>query len=416
MARHQHAHELARFLVAFLAGDDDLVDVLGVEIADRALGQRAFLVDQLRRHRFEREIAHRLPQPQQIFEVAFDLGLGAAGAGGAQDHAHALRHFQFLGDFLQPVAVFARGDLARNAAAAGGVRHQHRIAAGEREIGGERRALGAALFLDHLHQHDLAALDHLLNLVLAAEARHALLHFLHGVGAADEFDLLLLRGALRHCRASARRGRLVGRLGLGGGSARWSPVSAWSSPPSGVFGGFRHRRGIGWLDCRSRPLRRPAFRRPARQRVRSRPPAFVSLARFVLSSLLARSRSAGAGLTPATRSRRLLRRQAAESGFARRRFDVRLLLGGEAARCCTTSRGAIGAAVAVAIAAAAPVGAVIGVGIGGALVALFLRRAAPAGRRPEFDSSRDGFPRTPGSRGGCRRNRRRPPATTAQRA
>ena len=62
----------------------------------------------------------------------------------------------------------ARGDLAADAAAARGVGHQHRVAAGEREIGGQRRALVAALFLDDLHQHHLAALDDFLDLVLAA--------------------------------------------------------------------------------------------------------------------------------------------------------------------------------------------------------------------------------------------------------
>ena len=102
MARHEHAHEVLGLLVGLVAGDDDLVDVLVVEVADRALDQRAFLVDELRRGRFQRQVAHRLPQPQQIFEVALDLGLGAAGAGGAQDHAHAFRHFKFLRDFLEP--------------------------------------------------------------------------------------------------------------------------------------------------------------------------------------------------------------------------------------------------------------------------------------------------------------------------
>ncbi len=78
-----------------------------------------------------------------------------------------------------------RGDLARDAAAARGVGHEDRIAAGQREISGERRALGAAFFLDHLHQHDLAALDDFLDLVVAAEAGRALLRFLQRVGAAD---------------------------------------------------------------------------------------------------------------------------------------------------------------------------------------------------------------------------------------
>ncbi len=171
MARHEHAHEVLGLAIAVLAGDEDLVDVLVVEVADRALDQRAFLVDEGRRGRVQRQLAHGLPQAQQIFEVALDLGLGARGAGGAQDDAHALRHFEILGDLLQALAVGGVGDLARDAAAARRVRHQHRIAAGERQIGGERRALVAALFLDDLHQQDLAALDDFLDLVLAAMGR-----------------------------------------------------------------------------------------------------------------------------------------------------------------------------------------------------------------------------------------------------
>ena len=133
--------------------------------------RRAFLVDERRRGRLQRQLADVLPEAQQIFEVALDLGLGAAGAGGAQDDAHALRHFEVGDDLLQPLAVGGDGDLARDAAAAGGVGHQHRIAAGEREIGGERRALVAALFLDDLDQQHLPALDDFLDLVLAGRAR-----------------------------------------------------------------------------------------------------------------------------------------------------------------------------------------------------------------------------------------------------
>jgi hypothetical protein len=49
------------------------------------------------------------------------------------------------------------------------VGHQHAIAAGEAQIGGERRALVAALFLDDLDQQHLAALDDVLDLVAAAQ-------------------------------------------------------------------------------------------------------------------------------------------------------------------------------------------------------------------------------------------------------
>ena len=192
MARHEHAHEVLGLAVAVVARDQDLLDVLVVEVADRALDQRAFLVDQHRRGGLQREVAHRFPQPQQVFEVALHLGLGAVRAGRAQDHAHPFRNFKILRYLLEPLAIQRLGDLAADAAAARRVRHQHRIAAGERQVGRERRALGAALLLDHLHQHDLPALDDFLDLVGAAVARRALLHLFERIGAADRLDDLFL--------------------------------------------------------------------------------------------------------------------------------------------------------------------------------------------------------------------------------
>ena len=44
------------------------------------------------------------------------------------------------------------------------------------------------------------------------------------------------------------------------------------------------------------------------------------------------------------------------------------------------------------------------------------RRSAPADRRPGFGNSPDGFPKTPGIRGGYRRSRRTPPGAKALRA
>src|SRR6476620_1510836 len=54
-----------------------------------------------------------------------------------------------------------------------GVRHQHAIAPGQAEVGRQCGALVAALFLDDLNQQHLATLDHVLDLVAAAQ-RHAL--------------------------------------------------------------------------------------------------------------------------------------------------------------------------------------------------------------------------------------------------
>ena len=173
VAGHQHAHEVARGAPALFAVNDHFVDVARVAVADGALDEAGFLVDQGGGHRFQRQLADVVPQSHQVFGVAADLGLGTVGAGSAHDQAHALRHFQLGGDFLEAAAIGDRGDLAGDAAAARRVRHQHAEAAGERDIGGQGRALGAALLLDDLDQHDLAAADHFLDAVVAQEARGA---------------------------------------------------------------------------------------------------------------------------------------------------------------------------------------------------------------------------------------------------
>ena len=213
MARHEHAHEVLGLAVAILAGHDHFVDVLVVEVADGALDQRAFLVDEAGCGGFQRQFAHRLPHAQEIFEVAADLGFRAGGTGGAQDNAHAFRHFQLARNPLEALAVGGVGDLARDAAATCGVGHQHGIAAGKRQIGGQGRALVAALFLDNLHQQHLAALDDFLDLVLATQALVTVRHVFHGV-AANVLDMFFLvvftvfvivlivaRGAGRRCVA-----------------------------------------------------------------------------------------------------------------------------------------------------------------------------------------------------------------------
>ena len=175
---HDHAHEVAGLAIAGLALHLDAVDVLVEHVPQGALDEVLLLIDQRRRDGLERLLADAFPQAQQIFVVALDLGLGPGGAGGAHDQAHALRHFQGLDRGLQALAVGGHGDLAADPAAPGGVGHQHAVAAGQGQVGGQRRALVAALFLDDLHQHDLAALDDLLDLVAAHQAAAAALDLL----------------------------------------------------------------------------------------------------------------------------------------------------------------------------------------------------------------------------------------------
>ena len=191
MARHEHPHEVLGLAVSVVAGDQYLVDVFVVEIPDRALDQAAFLVDEGRRRRFQREVADGLPQPQEIIIVAFDLRFSALRACGADDQPHAFRHFELAGNFAQALAVDGGGDLARDAATTRRVWHQHRIAAREREITRQSGALIATLFLDHLHEDDLAPPCDLLDLVGAPPAQPCpVRNLLECILRADRLDVV----------------------------------------------------------------------------------------------------------------------------------------------------------------------------------------------------------------------------------
>ncbi len=197
VGRHDHLHEVLGHAIATLALDQHLVDLLGIKIADRALDQVAFLVDRRGGHGLERHLADLFPQPQQVFVVALDLGPGALAARRADDQARALRHVKFAGNILQLLAIGRVGDLAADAAAAGGVGHQDAIAARQRQIGGQRRALVAAFFLDHLDQHDLADLDHLLDLVAARTRLLGDADFLADILIGHRFNAVILVDRIR---------------------------------------------------------------------------------------------------------------------------------------------------------------------------------------------------------------------------
>ncbi|KAF4531234.1 hypothetical protein B566_EDAN019292 [Ephemera danica] len=134
--RHHVVHELRGLIEDGVGVDQDFTDVGGEVVADGADDERAFLVDQV---------------PLQFSSRTPD-------ARGAGDQAHAFGVFKLVEVFLQLFAVFAL-DAARNATAARVVGHQHQVAAGQADKGGQGRALVAALFLFHLHQQFGAFLD-----------------------------------------------------------------------------------------------------------------------------------------------------------------------------------------------------------------------------------------------------------------
>ena len=173
VAGHQHRHEAVRGVETAAAFHKHLIDLAIVDVADGALDETRIFMNQRRGLAGQGLLADLVPEAGKIIEIAADIGGAALQAGGAHDGAHAVRQVQIGHHLLQALAIGRVGNLARNAATVRGVGHQHAVATGEAEIGGERCALGAALFLHHLDQHHLAAADDFLDLVTAAQ-RHAL--------------------------------------------------------------------------------------------------------------------------------------------------------------------------------------------------------------------------------------------------
>ncbi len=207
---HDHFHEVFGNAVAALALDVDLVNLAVVEVTDRAFDQVAFFVDFRGRDGLQRQLADLLPEALEVFVIALDLGLGAFRAGSPDNQTSTLGHFDLSRDFFKFLTVSRIGDLARNAAATGGVGHQHAVATSKAEVGGQRRALVAALFFDNLHQQDLADLDDFLNLV-AARARFAHEADVFAViFVGDGFDGIVFRGGIAAFVVFA-----VGIVGLG---------------------------------------------------------------------------------------------------------------------------------------------------------------------------------------------------------
>ena len=173
MAWHQQLHEILGGFIPFRTFDEDFLDILIIDIADGALDQVTVGVDQHRRSTAQRALANFIPQTREIIEVALDFRLGAGKSGGADDAAHGRWQGQVGNDRLQTLPVGCTVDLAADATTMRGVGHQYAIAACKAEIGGQSCAFIAALFLDHLHQQNLTAVDNVLNLVPAAQV-HAL--------------------------------------------------------------------------------------------------------------------------------------------------------------------------------------------------------------------------------------------------
>ena len=138
-------------------------------VAYGANHQARFLVDQERAGLRLGRAVDRLPELQQVVQVPLQLFERATDARGPGNHAHAVRYLELGDGVAQLVAVLAL-DPARDAATARIVRHQHQVAAGKRDVGGQRGAFVTALVLVNLDDQLLPVLELILDAALAAFA------------------------------------------------------------------------------------------------------------------------------------------------------------------------------------------------------------------------------------------------------
>ena len=131
LARHDQLGQVLGFTIGILALNPDFLDLLVEHVAHRPVNKAAFGIDQHRCFGGQCLLDNGFPEFRQIVIVAANFGLGALGACRAHDQAHAIRHFQLGNDGLQALAVGPVHDLARNAAAARRVRHQHGVTSGQ---------------------------------------------------------------------------------------------------------------------------------------------------------------------------------------------------------------------------------------------------------------------------------------------
>ena len=91
----------------------------------------------------------------------------SANAGGAYDDAHAGGDVELRQGLAQFVPVPDRNP-SRDTASPGVGGHQHHVASGQADKGGDRCALGAALLLFHLDDEFLPFLEQVLDLLASA--------------------------------------------------------------------------------------------------------------------------------------------------------------------------------------------------------------------------------------------------------
>ena len=160
--RHDLLNEGQCFILCFHAVDQYFADVLAQVVTDRTDDDVGFLIDQEGGRALLGGIGDGRPQLDQVVEVQLQLFAGATQARSTDDQPHVGGGVEAVERFTQLVALFTF-DASGDTASARVVGHQHQVATGQADKGGQGGALVATLFLLDLDDDFLAFLQHVLD-------------------------------------------------------------------------------------------------------------------------------------------------------------------------------------------------------------------------------------------------------------
>ena len=179
--RRDDLEEAAGPLERLVVVDDNFIHVRGQLIAQRAHEEIALGIQQPGLVALGAPSLHVLVQTHEVREVALELHLRALEPGGSQDETEPLGQIELIEDLTHLAALLLVLDLARHAHLVH-LRHHHEEAAGDRQVAGERRTLGAHAFLEDLNEDLIAPAQCRLDR-RALAARRLVPHLLGGVVA-----------------------------------------------------------------------------------------------------------------------------------------------------------------------------------------------------------------------------------------
>ena len=153
--------------------------VSGEDVAQEPLHEAELAVEEGGRALARDQGPHLVPGAGEVAQVALEVLPAVARPHRARDEAAAAALLaQLLQDGLEAPPLLVVHDLAGDAHVLDGG-HEHEVAAGQGDVRGDARPLLAQGLLDHLHQHLLAGLEHLLDggavVAVAGAARTRLL-------------------------------------------------------------------------------------------------------------------------------------------------------------------------------------------------------------------------------------------------